>query len=247
MHEAQLHGTETCFVTLTYDDDHLPPNGLLVPRDLQLFFKRLRKRIAPGAVRFLACGEYGETTQRPHYHALLFGWRPPDMVKFRERRGTVTYTSEILADLWGNGHCTVGNVSLESASYVSQYVLKKQKGKTETEVIDKETGEVFSQSPFLRMSRNPGLGARWFERFSGDVYPRDEVILNGRHFKVPRYYDSKLEAINPDVFQDVKAARKERAKENPNFDDARRAAKKRIAEKRLAERKKRNADYDKVV
>lgn len=247
MHEAQLHGQETCFVTLTYSDEHLPADNCLSKRDFQLFFKRLRKRIS-GGVRFLGCGEYGEENWRPHYHALLFGWRPTDLQVFFRKNGRITYTSECLASIWKLGHCTVGDVSLESASYVAQYVLKKQDHMQRDDAIDKSTGVIWRPTaPFLHMSRNPGLGAGWFEKFGGDVFPRDECILNGRHFKVPRFYDNRLKDRDPETFADVKAQRKVRSQDNPNFSPERLRAKERIVQQRIRERRKRNAEYSEAV
>ena len=80
MHEAKLHD-RNCFVTLTYDDLHLPPHGSLRYRDIQLFHKKLRRRV--GAFRFFLCGEYGEQLGRPHYHACYFGMFPPDAKRLR--------------------------------------------------------------------------------------------------------------------------------------------------------------------
>jgi len=70
--EAQCHA-ENIFVTLTYDQDHLPDPPQLVPDHLSAFVKRLRARFAPLQFRFFACGEYGSRTLRPHYHVVLFG------------------------------------------------------------------------------------------------------------------------------------------------------------------------------
>ena len=63
------------FVTLTYDDTKLPANQTLVKAHLQNFMKRLRKRIEPEKLRYYAVGEYGDKTQRPHYHMILFNHR----------------------------------------------------------------------------------------------------------------------------------------------------------------------------
>ena len=79
MHEKSLYSLSS-FLTLTYDDDHLPPNGTLVKRDFQLFMKRLRWEMGDG-IRFFACGEYGDGNLRPHYHALLFNVDFPDKRK----------------------------------------------------------------------------------------------------------------------------------------------------------------------
>ena len=70
LHESEFW-EDTIFVTLTYDDEHLPSDRSLVPRDLTLFFKRLRKDLGDRKIKYYACGEYGDTFGRPHYHAII--------------------------------------------------------------------------------------------------------------------------------------------------------------------------------
>lgn len=65
------------FITLTYDTKHVPitKNGFLsvYKKDLQLFFKRLRKANKSGKnISYYAAAEYGGKTNRPHYHIILF-------------------------------------------------------------------------------------------------------------------------------------------------------------------------------
>jgi hypothetical protein len=72
MHEMSCHDNAV-FATLTYDDDHLPPDRSISKDELQRFIKRLRKELGDRKIRYFACGEYGETTNRPHYHAIIFG------------------------------------------------------------------------------------------------------------------------------------------------------------------------------
>lgn len=84
-HEASCHPFN-CFITLTYDDEHLPDDGSLVKKHFTQFMKNLRKRVAPSNIRFYMCGEYGqdqalaaegiEAIGRPHYHAILFNINP---------------------------------------------------------------------------------------------------------------------------------------------------------------------------
>ena len=73
VHEASLNDVN-CFLTLTYDDDHVPAGLSLFYPDFQAFMKRLRARFSNVRVRFYMCGEYGDNFDRPHYHALLFGF-----------------------------------------------------------------------------------------------------------------------------------------------------------------------------
>ena len=90
VHEAQLH-SENSFITLTYNDDHIPRDGSLNKKHFQDFMKRLRKSIAPKKVRFYHCGEYGPKLLRPHYHAILFGHQFDDLELHSHRKGVRLY------------------------------------------------------------------------------------------------------------------------------------------------------------
>ena len=214
VHEAQLHD-ENCFVTLTYDDSELPQFGELRKDHFQCFMKRLRKSISPKRVRFFHCGEYGETNQRPHYHALLFGYAPNDREVHSERDGVVLYTSTKLAALWGKGFVTIGEVTFESAAYVARYTMKKLNGERYfAPLIDFSTGEIFElENVYATMSRNPGIGNSWFKDFKSDVFPDDFVVLNGRRYRPPRYYGKLLEATHSEEYEEMKQRRQQVAKE----------------------------------
>ena len=138
------HQSGNCFVTLTYDDEHIPHNWTLNKRDFQLFMKRLRKTYSHKTIRYFHVGEYGDrcphTTYgeeplcggcnvgRPHYHAILFNHDFRDRELFGERNGVPHYTSAELTEIWGNGFTQVGDVTPESAGYVARYALKKVTG-----------------------------------------------------------------------------------------------------------------------
>lgn len=122
MHEKQMHD-DACFITLTYDDDNLPFGETLVLSDWQKFMKRLVKKNGP--IRFYHCGEYGDDTNRPHYHAILFGYRPDDPELFSTSGETKLYASPSLRNTWGMGHCTFGDATFETAAYVARYITKK--------------------------------------------------------------------------------------------------------------------------
>lgn len=194
MHEAQMH-EDNCFLTLTYDNEHLPADGSVDVRHFQLFMKRLRKRV--GKVRYYHCGEYGEKNWRPHYHALLFGYDFGDKRPFRVINGNTIYTSDLLRSLWPFGFSSIGAVTFESAAYVARYVMKKVNGDAANahyERVDEETGEVFRVRPeYTTMSRYPPIGAGWYQRYSSDVYPGDFVVVNGVKCKPPRAYDNFLD------------------------------------------------------
>lgn len=206
VHEASLH-EENCFITLTFDDDHLPFNQSLDVVVFQKFMKRLRKAVGP--VRFFHCGEYGERFRRPHYHAILFGFDFPDKVLYTIRNSNRIFTSALLSRLWPFGFATVGAVTFESIAYVARYVVKKVNGAHATvrdvtglshyEKLDASTGEVFSLKPeYVTMSRNPGIGAGWFGKFQSDVFPHDYVVVRGRKMKPPKYYKRQFELVAPD-------------------------------------------------
>lgn len=104
MHEASLY-EDNCFITLTYNDDHLPSNGSLDKTHFQKFLKRLRKSIYPQKLRYYHCGEYGDEGGRPHYHAIIFGWSPSDkvLISTEDKQGITChrYLSESLTQIWG--------------------------------------------------------------------------------------------------------------------------------------------------
>jgi hypothetical protein len=194
LHESQMHSSN-CFVTLTYDQEHMPAGGTLVLRDYQLFMKRLRKRYGDG-IRFYHCGEYGPTTWRPHYHALLFGLDFDDKVIFKVTNDIPVYTSEHLSGLWPHGFSTVGDVTFDSAAYVARYVMKKitgERAEAHYRHVD-EFGEVHDRAPeYTTMSRRPGIGADWFKKFRSDVFPGDFVVVNGVKCRPPKFYDALYE------------------------------------------------------
>lgn len=207
MHEAKMHD-ESSFLTLTYAE--LPKGcrkcapgvaGSLCVCEVQRFLKRLRERVRPTRIRFFLCGEYGEKLGRPHYHAIVFGWFPPDAVLVKRSGELAYYESAMLRETWGLGNASVGLVSFDSAAYVANYATKKVSGPDATRHYQGRRPE------FLLMSRRPGIGRRWLDAFQGDVYPSDEVIVRGVSCRPPRYYDSVVEARAPEVLARVRADR----------------------------------------
>jgi len=203
MHELQMHDW-AWFATLTYSDENLPSNGSLHPPHIRGFVKDLRRDLPPKSVSYFACGEYGERTQRPHYHAVLFG------APFLDRRvDTIcgrphVFRSETLERLWTHGIAELGAVTPGSASYVAGYVQKKLL--SGQEYVDGDTGECL-QPPFARMSLRPAVGKRWIEKYWEDVYPRDYVIFDGVKSKPPRYYDKWMDQHHPEVMEHVRQKR----------------------------------------
>ena len=216
IHEAKLH-EQNCFITLTFNDKHLPLDKSIHVEDVQKFLKRLRKSIAPKKVRFMACGEYGTRFGRPHYHLLLFGFDFPDKVIRSKRLDNIYYVSPLLSKLWPFGYHIIGDVKFESAAYVARYILKKQKGLDE-EAYKKHYGD--RKKEFMTVSRRPGIAHDWIAKYKNDVYSRDDIVIRGKkHCRPPRYYDNYLELVNPVEYELVKHARYMAglaSKENPN-------------------------------
>jgi len=204
MHELRGH-EQSCFVTLTYDQEHLPESGSLNYAHFQRFMRYLR-RIHP--VRFFMCGEYGSLRGRPHYHALLFGYDFPDKRIWKGKQGAELYRSPILERLWPYGHSSIGELTYESAAYVARYCLKKTTGAFAKFVYtDPDTGEIFTPE-FARMSLKPGIGRVWFDEFADtDIFPHDNIIYKGSKNPVPRFYDKLWEKRSPDDFESVKFQR----------------------------------------
>lgn len=210
IHEAQLH-ERNCFVTLTYDDMHLPDMGTLVPRDFQLYMKRLRKSLGDRRVRFFHCGEYGEELSRPHYHAVLFGYDFGDRRLWSTSNGVSVYRSAELERLWPFGFSTVGDVTFESAAYVARYCTKKVTG-------DAAKAHYQGRHPeYVTMSRRPGIGAGWYAKYARDVYPSDEVVIRGGvRCRPPKFYDKLLERDAARLLSELKSERKWASFEHPD-------------------------------
>lgn len=206
---------ENCFITLTYNNENLPPGHSLNLSHFQNFMKRYRKFLWKNhrqKISFFHCGEYGTKLGRPHYHACIFGHDFADKKIHSNHNGNTLYTSQILEkDLWKMGYCLIGEVSFKSAAYVARYITKKINGPAQHEHYIKidDYGEAhFVDKEYCTMSRNPAIGKRWIDKYYSDVYPSDEVIINGKSTKPPRFYDKQLEKNQPTIFKNIKLKRK---------------------------------------
>lgn len=226
MHESSLH-EDNCFLTLTYDNAHLPPDGSLNKRDICLFLKRLRKRFGSG-IRFFQCGEYGSLFQRPHHHAIIFGFDFPDKKLWSINHGVKLYRSQILEELWPFGYCTIGSVTFESAAYVARYIIKKING-------DRAKPHYNGRLPeFITMSRRPGIAHDWIQEFSTDVYPGDRCVVRpGFVARPPKYYDKIFDLTNHEVFSKIKNRRILKAKESEDNCLSRLAAREGVQKARM--------------
>lgn len=175
MLEAKEH-KQNCCLTLTYDNEHVPRDYQLCRRDIQLFLKSLRKAISPVKIRVFYSGEYGEKKGRPHFHCIVFGWTPDDLV-YKFSKSTPYYNSVFVSNLWKRGFVSVGEVTYDTAFYCAKY-LQKYKG-TEKEI-----------SPFIGMSNRPGIG---FSAITPDLLKQGCFYYAGKKYPLPRYFQKVLE------------------------------------------------------
>jgi len=232
VHESTLY-ENNCFITLTFNEENVPKDGSLIKNsaDFQKFMKRLRK-YTNQKIRFFHCGEYGEKLSRPHHHACLFNYDFPDKKLYTVRNGIRIYTSEILLKLWPYGYHTIGDVTFESAAYIARYVTKKITGSRAEEHYQGRVPE------YVTMSRKPGIGKGWLDKFSDDIYPHDYLIVNGNKCKPPKYYDSIYHLTNEKESRRIKAIRAKHAVQNPENTIARLEVREKVKKSRLTNLKR---------
>ena len=215
-HESSLN-RHNSFITLTYNDEHLPKDKSVHKSEVKNFIKRLRKyltvkygrkhngfdkngkeKFKPNVeIKTFYCGEYGEQRYRPHYHIIILGYDFPDKQFLRTSQGGHTlWDSPTLDKLWKKGFSNIGEVTFESAGYIARYCFKKQKDKKQYQFVDgydKETGEIHEirqlNPEFIGMSQ--GIGKTWHTLFKTDT-EKDYITTNGYKHKIPRYYDKLL-------------------------------------------------------
>jgi hypothetical protein len=208
---------------------HVPDDWSLHKKHFQDFMKRLRKFFAPTKIRFFHCGEYGNICKhgidlelvgcplcnvgRPHYHACLFNVGFPDLESYGSTNGELRYTSAILESIWKYGFVDVGELNFASAAYVARYLLKKVTGPLADDhymQIDTDGCATWVEPEYVTMSRRPGIGKDWYDKYKDDVFPSDEVPVPGVGVlkKVPRYYEEIFKEENPIGLEEIKAIRK---------------------------------------
>jgi len=166
------HATSADFLTLTYDTGNIPINEhsypTLVKKDIQDFMKRLRKKHSQKLIYF-ACGEYGDKTQRPHYHMILFNAR-----------------QDLIQPVWGLGNIHYGTVTPNSIAYTLKYINKRSSLKPSD----------FRQKEFVLMSKYIGqhyLKEQNKQWHKADLTQRMYLPLeDGKKVAMPRYYKNKI-------------------------------------------------------
>lgn len=231
------------FVTITYDEDHLTIqeettdeneitwtnegdwNGTLVPKELTQFIKNIRqimkREYKEDGIRFMACGEYGEEGERPHYHIIFFNLNlPPETFYNPKIINKETYwQNTIIERAWGKGIINISEASWNNIAYTARYITKKING-TGSDELYKSKGQ---EKEFFRVSRMPGIGQPYYEKHKEQIYKNDEIIVKNRQgiisCKPPKYFDELYEKENPEHFKQIKEKRKKEQKNKEKLKD----------------------------
>lgn len=226
MHEQRQHKS-SLFLTLTYDEITVPRDGSLNTVDIELFIKRLRRhydyhynikgikylqageygRVCKNCgnhIRRCRCGEYLETLGRPHHHMCVFGidFHDKKLSKLTKNNGHLLYESETLDKLWTKGIAVIGELNEKTAAYTASYITKRIVGEMSENYYEGKLPE------YATMSRRPGIGKKFYEKYAEDFKKLDAVVLDkNRKAKIPRYYDKLTKANNEEEFEKIKERR----------------------------------------
>lgn len=185
-HEMSCH-SENSFLTLTYDDAHLPSHTILKD-PFQRFLKRLRKKLKK-KFRYMASHEYGSQFFRPHHHCIIFGYDPKNQSYLKTTRsGERIFTSPEISNLWTDGFHSIGSANERSAYYIAAYALKGKKHE-----ITLPSGEICDVRDSFDCSKRPGIGLEFF------ISNYRQIVASGN--RIPRYYLKKLEHLDPELFR----------------------------------------------
>jgi len=227
VHESCMY-PDNSWVTLTYRDPsacndkqfknghYIPEKYSLTPSHVADFIRALRKANAPKEIRYFYCGEYGDENQRPHYHMCIFNHSFEDQELWKDDEGVYIYTSAELQKYWPWGFTTVAELNVHTAAYTAGYALKKITGRKANDHYLRcdEYGEAYWLMPeYIRMStgrkRPSGLGAKFYEKYSTDIFPSDTSPIPGYGSSqlVPRYYTNILAECDPKMLEGVKLLR----------------------------------------
>jgi hypothetical protein len=208
LNETKMHD-KSCFITLTYDNISIPEGETLVKDDLQTFLKSLRSSLEPERIRYFAVGEYGSQTYRPHYHAVIYNYWPDDAKLWKQLETGPMWKSEKLQKKWGHGIVGINSMSFDLAQYLAKYVTKKITG----DMAEKHYGDRLPE--FTLMSRRPGIGASYYEKYKKEIWSTDSVpVGGGRSLRPPMYYYRKLKEENPDLHFKIAKKRLENVVDN---------------------------------
>jgi hypothetical protein len=217
--EAQT-SYDSAFLTLTFDDIHLPHDKNVCPKFLQAFLKRYRKRFEPHRIRYYAIGEYGDKTWRPHYHLAIFT-RQTDIkseariercyLPCEDMRKRDLCTHDCAAQLaWPYGNVEVSRtLGKENACYITGYIKKKATKPYYDHLGDRHP-EFMTCSTGNKKGEKGGLGyaavREIAEKFRDTQGSGGRIIrslrFGGRHRPLGRYLTNKLRSllnVDPEV------------------------------------------------
>lgn len=202
LHEFDYHD-DTLYLTLTYNDENIPDCESLQKKELQKFFKRLRKSTQK-KFKYFACGEYGGKLNRPHYHAIIFGLSKKNPDDVNNIINAWPYCD------WHNNNIFNGSLRLvtpESIRYVAKYMDKKLSGDMLEEVYIANGLE----NQFALMSK--GIGLNYCLDNGLKIAEKGYLTLNGNKVSIPRYYLNKLDIDsskmkNHSIEKDIKTVKK---------------------------------------
>lgn len=199
-----LSHQRNCFVTLTYDDEHL--RGLN-REDPMKFIKSIRN--SGFKVRYFGCAERGSLTFRPHYHIVLFGFMPDDLeYESDSKSGQPIYSSKFLTGLWKKGFVSVQFFDSMYAGYVAGYTSKK----------------LGDPDSFLFMSTKPGIGFDYIKNHRDIILKYGYVFGDFGYLKkasIPRYFKKILEKEGYSFYLDILTEEKIRKASSLQFKKAR--------------------------
>ncbi len=211
--ELVITDTPSYFITLTFNDENMPPNYSLDKSLITKAIKLMRKKISK--FRFFQIQEYGGSTQRPHGHMVVFGLDIPDLELYREKP-YLTYTSQILSECWPHGHVELNLLTIQTCIYIAQHdaaKILKPIPYHELKILESETGEFFTdREPESKSSSNrPGIGHDYYQKYKSEIYTTDSIVIDAMQFPVPKYFDTLLKREDPKLYEQIKQSRIENA------------------------------------
>lgn len=174
----------------------------LVMRNRISLPKEHKKFVEYRKIKVLHCGEYGELGERPHHHAIIFGFSFDDVVNTRYyRQGKLEdrNVSNTLNYLWSLGDCTCDKCTYQSINYVARYVTKKITGAKSDEYYQGRQPEYCTQS------NRRGLGYLYFLNNYKQLINTQRVSIPSKKGKIlniplPRYFRNLWREIDPKSF-----------------------------------------------
>lgn len=182
--------SSSSFLTLTYEDDCLLPSTLpdFAGNLSKSHIKDFTKKFAyyhKSPYRYFIGAEYGDTTNRPHYHCILFGVDITSPAFYDKEWIQTKNGYNCMCKAWTKGLCFLRPLASSDCFYSSKYSTKF----TENDL--KRISSAGMQPPFRVMSRMPGLGYNYFKEHQEEILGRGYIRFKGHKFRVPRYYYDK--------------------------------------------------------